>query len=166
MLNPDFSDMLSALTDADVEYLVVGAYALAAHGVPRATGDLDVWIRRTEENAERTMRALDAFGAPTLDLASEDLLEPDLVFQIGIEPRRIDLLTSIDGVEFDEAWGRHLVARIDDLEVPVLGLRELIENKRAVGRTRDLADIEQLENEMECGSHGGDGNDGREPELT
>lgn len=149
MLNPDFRDMLSAFADAKVEYLVVGAYALAAHGVPRGTGDLDFWIRPTRENAERVLRALRAFGAPTEDLTVEDLLNPDLVFQIGLEPNRIDILSGIDGVEFDEAWPHQLIARIDDMEVRVIGLRELIRNKQAVGRTKDLADIEQLEREAE-----------------
>lgn len=166
MLNPDFKDMLSAFTDADVEYLIVGAYALAAHGVPRATGDLDLWIRRSEENARRTMRALRAFGAPTLDLTEEDLMKPDLVFQIGVEPRRIDILTSIDGVDFDQAWQHHIVARIDDVDVPVIGPQELIKNKRAVGRTKDLADIEQLEDELNRRSPQRDDNNGRGPKLS
>jgi hypothetical protein len=124
---------------------VVGAYALAAHGVPRATGDLDFWIRRTKENAERVIRALERFGAPTHDLTALDLFTPDLVFQIGIEPNRIDILTSIDGVEFEEAWPDCMVSRINDLDVPLLGLRHLIQNKRAVGRPQDLADIAALE---------------------
>lgn len=163
MLNPDFRDMLSAFADAEVEYLVVGAYALAAHGVPRATGDLDCWIRRTEENAARTMRALQAFGAPTVDFTIEDLLEPDLIFQIGVEPRRIDILTSIDGVHFDEAWQHHIVARIDEIDVPVVGLRELIKNKRSVGRAKDLADIKSLKSKAEQRSRQGDESDGPEP---
>jgi len=145
MLNPDFSDMLSAFTGESVEYLVVGAYALAAHGVPRATGDLDFWIRPTPENASRVLRALAAFGAPTADLALDDLTTPDLVFQIGVEPNRIDILTSIDGVTFDEARATMVLARIDGLEVPVLGREALIRNKRAVGRPKDLADVAQLE---------------------
>lgn len=90
MLNPDFRDMLSAFIAEEAEFLVVGAYALSAHGVPRATGDLDFWIRRGEENAERVLRALQAFGAPTHDLTDSDLHTPDLVFQIGIEPNRIE----------------------------------------------------------------------------
>ncbi|MFW6010305.1 MAG: hypothetical protein ACOC9H_00150 [Gemmatimonadota bacterium] len=166
MLNPDFRDMLSAFADAGVEYLVVGAYALAAHGVPRATGDLDCWIRRTEGNAARTMRALEAFGAPTLDVTIEDLLKPDLVFQIRVEPRRIDILTSIDGVDFDEAWQHRIVARINEIDVPVIGLRELVENKRAVGRTRDLADIERLESEAEQRSREGEESNGRNPSRS
>lgn len=145
MLNPDFSDMLSAFTGESVEYIVVGAYALAVHGVPRATGDLDFWIRPSAENASRVLRALAAFGAPAGDLTIQDLTTPDLVFQIGVEPSRIDILTSIDDVTFDEAVETMVIARIGDLDVPVLGREALIRNKRAVGRPQDLADVAQLE---------------------
>lgn len=145
MLNPDFRDMLSAFNAEGVEYLVVGAYALAAHGLPRATGGLDFWIRRTPENADRVLRALSEFGAPVDRISRDDLLTPELILQIGVEPSRIDILTSIDGVEFEAAHARRLVARVDDVIVPLLGLEELIQNKRAVGRPRDLADVAQLE---------------------
>lgn len=145
MLNPDFREMLSALTEEDAEFLVIGAYALAVHGLPRATGDLDLWVRRSRENAERVLRALEVFGAPTTDLSLDDLVTPDLVFQIGREPRRIDFLTSIDGVEFEEAWERRVALELDGVPVLVLGREDLIRNKRAVGRARDLADIEALE---------------------
>ncbi len=145
MLNPDFSEMLSAFTGESVEFLVVGAYALAAHGIPRATGDLDFWVRPSRENAGRVLRALAAFGAPTGDLSIHDLTAPDLVLQIGLEPNRIDILTSIDGVEFDDAHRTRTTARIDGLDVPVLGRDALIRNKRAVGRPKDLADIAALE---------------------
>jgi hypothetical protein len=153
MLNPDFRDMLSAFIAEDAEFLIVGAYALAAHGVPRATGDLDFWVRRTESNAVRVLRALEAFGAPTQGLGSSDLVTPDLVFQIGVEPSRIDILTSIDGVEFEEAWQERMIARIEGLDVPLLGLRHIISNKRAVGRPRDLADVAALE-ELQDGREG------------
>jgi hypothetical protein len=145
VLNPDFKDMLSVFNAESVEYLIVGAYAMAAHGVPRATGDLDCWIRRSPENAERVMRALAAFGAPLERISKDDLSVPGLVLQFGVEPTRIDLLTSIDGVDFDEAYQRRLVARIDDIEVSLLDLETLIRNKRAVGRPRDLADVARLE---------------------
>ncbi len=145
MLNPDYRDMLSAFEEESVEYLVVGAYALAAHGAPRATGDLDLWIRPSPENADRAFRALEAFGAPTHDLTVDDLSDPDLVFQVGIEPRRIDILSSITGVSFDQAWKERKLVEIDGLELPILGRAQLIENKRALGRTQDLADIERLE---------------------
>lgn len=148
MLNPDFRDMLSALLAEDVEFLVVGAYALAAHGLPRATGDLDFWIRRSPANAARVMRALAAFGAPLDRITEADLCTPDLVYQLGMEPSRIDILTAIDGVEFDEAWPNRTVAVIDELRIPLLGLRELIRNKRATGRDQDLADVSRLEAEL------------------
>lgn len=136
--------MLSALFAAGAEFLVVGAHALAAHGVPRATGDLDLWVRASAENAERVWRALEQFGAPLHDLTIDDLARPDVVFQIGVVPQRIDLLTSITGVSFDDAWANRVHVEIGELEVPVLGRSELLRNKRAVGRTRDLADIEEL----------------------
>jgi hypothetical protein len=104
VLNPDFRDMLSALYEEGVEFLVVGAYAMAAHGVTRATGDLDFWVHPSESNAQRLIRALNRFGAPTDSITAADFASPDLVFQIGIEPNRIDLLTSIDGVDFQRAW--------------------------------------------------------------
>jgi len=136
--------MLSALSAAGAEFLVVGAHALAAHGVPRATGDLDLWVRASAENAERVWEALEQFGAPLHDLTIEDLARPDVVFQIGVVPQRIDLLTSITGVRFDDAWANRVLVEIGELEVPVLGRSELVRNKRAVGRTRDLADIAEL----------------------
>jgi hypothetical protein len=136
--------MLAALSAEGAEYLVVGAHALAAYGTPRATGDLDLWVRAKPENARRVWRALETFGAPLHDLTLEDLSRPDVVFQIGLVPNRIDLLTSISGVDFEEAWKNRISVEIEDLEVPVLGRAELIRNKRAVGRARDLADIEEL----------------------
>lgn len=149
MLNPDFRDMLSAFIAEDAEFLVVGAYALAAHGLPRATGDLDFWIRRSPRNAARVMRALAVFGAPLDQITEADLCAPDLVFQMGVEPNRIDIITTIDGVEFDQAWSNRAVATIDGLRVPLLGLRELIMNKRAAAREQDLADVSRLEAELE-----------------
>ena len=145
MLNPDFRDMLSALNEEGVEYLVVGAYALAAHGIPRATGDLDFWVRNSHDNVLRLLRALESFGAPTDELSPADLTQEDVVFQIGREPNRIDFLTSIDGVGFDEAWSDQLEVEIDGLAVRVLSRDQLIANKKAVGRPRDLADVQELE---------------------
>jgi hypothetical protein len=137
--------MLSAFIAENVEFLIVGAYALSAHGVARATGDIDLWIRRSEENADRVLRSLAAFGAPLDELTRVDLLEPDVVFQIGVAPNRIDILTSISGIEFDAAWPSRLITTIEGLDVPVLGLDDLMANKRASGRTLDLADVEALE---------------------
>lgn len=144
MLNRDYVEMLGALSAAGAEFLVVGAHALAAHGVPRATGDLDLWLRPTPENARRVWHALEQFGAPLHELTLEDLYHPDVVFQIGVVPQRIDLLTSIAGVTFEEAWGNRGVVEIEGTDVPVLGRSDLIRNKRTVGRARDLADIEEL----------------------
>ena len=144
-MNPDFVEMLSALHEADAEFLVVGAHALAAHGRPRATGDLDIWIRPTLSNAHRVFAALRQFGAPVDALRPEELATPDLVYQIGVVPVRIDLLTSISGVTFEECWQTRISVPIGDLTVPVIGRAELIRNKRAAGRPRDLADIEDLE---------------------
>jgi hypothetical protein len=137
--------MLSAFIAEDVEFLVVGAYALAAHGFPRATGDLDCWIRRSPANAARVMRALAAFGAPIDQITDADLSAPDLVVQLGVEPGRIDLLTSIDGVDFDDAWPGRLVATIDGLRLPLIGLDDLVRTKRAAGRDQDLADVARIE---------------------
>lgn len=151
MLNPDFRDMLSAFIEEAAEFLVVGAYAMAAHGVPRATGDLDFWIRASSDNAERVLRALRAFGAPTQDLTAHDLTTPSVVFQIGTAPRRIDILTSIDGVDFDAAWAERMVAEIDGLTVPVLGRAHLIANKKAVDRPQDRADVSAMEDQARRG---------------
>lgn len=145
MLNPDFRDMLSALLDAGAEFLVVGAYSMAVHGHPRATGDLDLWIRATDSNAERVWRALKQFKAPMRELKIEDLQVPDTVFQIGVAPRRIDLLTSIDGVEFDEAWPRRKMVEIDGLRLAVIGREDLLRNKLASPRPKDKADAAWLE---------------------
>lgn len=145
MLNPDFRDMLSVLCEEGAEFLLVGAYALATHGLPRATGDMDIWIRRSQENATRVWRALRRFGAPLTGLTEVDLNTPNLVFQIGIAPRLIDILTSIDAVQFDEAWPDRRVVEIEGLSIGVIGRSHLIQNKRAVGRPQDLADVAWLE---------------------
>ncbi len=145
MLNPDFRDILSELSAQRAEFLLVGAYALAGHGLPRATGDIDIWIRPTSDNAERVWRALVAFGAPLETLTLDDLTTPGVFFQIGVPPRRIDILTAIDEVEFEDAWQTKLDCVIDGIELSVLGREVLIRNKRAAGRPKDLADLAWLE---------------------
>lgn len=147
MLNPDFRDMLSALSDEGADFLLVGAYAVAAHGIPRATADLDIWVRPSDANAERVERALARFGAPGSAIRRDDLLSPGVLIQIGVEPRRIDLLTSIDGVDFEDAWSHRVDVEVDGLHIPVIGRRHLIINKKAVGRPQDLADVARLEAE-------------------
>jgi hypothetical protein len=137
--------MLSALSAGEAEFLVVGAHALAAHGRPRATGDPDIWVRPTRENAERVWKALARFGAPIRSLRVEDLSCPDIVFQIGLPPFRIDILTAIDGVTFEQAWPRRITIELGGQAVPVLGREDLVANKRAAGRPKDLADLAWLE---------------------
>jgi hypothetical protein len=144
-MNRDFVEMLDALSAAAAEFLVVGAHALAVHGHPRATGDLDLWVRATPENAARVWAALVAFGAPLDELSQADLATHGIVYQIGVAPNRIDILTSITGVSFDEAWPARIEAEIVGRTIPVLGREQLIANKRATARLRDLADVEDLE---------------------
>lgn len=131
MLNPNFKDMLVALNDAEADYLVVGAYAMAAHGCPRATGDIDFWVRPTAENAARVWNALASFGAPMAEIAVKDFSTAGIVFQIGIAPQRIDEMTSISGVEFDDAWPNRLVADLDGLRADIIGRDQLLQNKIA-----------------------------------
>jgi len=143
-MNPEFVEMLSALSAADAEFLVVGAHALAVHGVPRATGDLDLWVRGTPENARKVLAALGVFGAPLFDLTVEDLSRPGIVFQIGVAPCRIDILTSISGVEFDEAWPQRHEMELGGVRFGVLSREHLVRNKLATGRPKDLIDVESL----------------------
>ena len=130
---------------ADVRFLVVGAYALALHGRPRATGDLDVWIDPTPDNAKRVLAALGAFGAPLLDISEADLASPGVVYQIGVPPGRIDILTELTGMTFGEAWPGRLRRPFGDVEVDFIGRAAFIRNKRATGRAKDLGDIEGME---------------------
>jgi hypothetical protein len=146
-VNPDFRDLLAEFNGCGVEYLIVGAHALAAHGHVRATKDLDIWVRPEPENAKRVLKALQGFGAPLHDLSERDLAEPGLIFQIGVPPVRIDVVTSIDGVEFAQAWPERLATRFSDQPVSVLSRKHLIQNKRASARMQDLADIERLESQ-------------------
>lgn len=144
-MNRDFVDLLQAFVDADVRFLVVGAYALAFHGRPRSTGDLDVWVEATPDNASRVMRALRAFGAPVRDVAESDFATPGVVLQIGVSPARIDVLTDLTGLTFEEAWAGRVRGSFGDVEVDFLGRAEFIRNKRAVGRPKDLGDIDELQ---------------------
>lgn len=144
-MNQDFRDLLAEFNARNVEYLVVGAHALAAHGHVRATKDLDVWIRPKLENASRVLAALSAFGAPLHDLTASDLATPGTVFQIGVAPIRIDVITSIDGVDFDKAWVTRIQAPFADQVVQILSREDLIRNKQAAGRDQDLLDVKWLE---------------------
>lgn len=141
--NADFRDMIDALLAAGARFVVVGAHAMAAHGVPRATGDFDIFVEPEPGNAQRVLAALRDFGAPidAHGISETDLITPGLVYQIGLPPRRIDVLTSIDGVTFEEAWSGRSLVSIDGVELPVLGRGELIANKRAAGRAKDRVDL-------------------------
>jgi hypothetical protein len=143
-MNRDFRDLLAEFNAHSVEYLIVGAQPLAAHGHVRAT-KLDVWVRPDPANARQLLLALRAFGAPLHDLTEADLTEPGLIFQIGVPPVRIDILTAIDGVEFSVAWSARMTAKFADQPVAVLSKEHLIQNKRTAGRTQDMADVEWLE---------------------
>ena len=143
-MNRDFAEMLDALSAAGADFLIVGAHALAAHGRPRATGDLDLWIRPTAENAANVWSALVSFGAPLTEVTGDDLSTPGIVFQIGIVPARIDILTSLTGLEFDAAWSRRQILKVEGRDLPFLSREDLIRNKTALGRPRDLADIDDL----------------------
>lgn len=145
MFNPDYKDMLLALSDANIDFLLVGAYAVAAHGHPRATGDLDLWVRPDSETAPKVYHVLAEFGAPLHDLTVDDLALPGMVFQIGVEPSRIDILTAISGVTFDDAWENRISIELDSVKLNVIGRTDLIVNKRACGRPKDIADAETLD---------------------
>lgn len=144
-VNRDFRDLLAAFNDAGVKYLIVGGYALAYHAQPRFTKDLDVFVEPTSENASRAYAALAAFGAPLTNLSQQDLATDGTIFQIGIAPNRIDILTAIDGVTFAEAWAGRSQSRYGEQNMPIIGKAELIKNKRASARPQDLVDVSLLE---------------------
>ncbi len=143
-LPADWREFIASLNSNEVEYVIVGAFALAFHGFPRFTGDLDVLVRRSPENAERLVRALAAFGFSSTGLPARDFLEADRVVQLGLAPNRIDLLTSITGVEFEEVWQNRVSSELDGLRVSFIDRASLIKNKQATGRAQDKADLEAL----------------------
>jgi len=145
MLNEDYKDMLRALSDEKVKFLLIGAYAMAAHGYPRATMDIDIWVMPSPQNADAVLRALRRFGAPLHNLTREDLQKDGTLFQIGVAPRRIDLITAASGLQFEEVYRRALSVTIEGIKLHVPLIDDLIRNKRASGITKDLADAEALE---------------------
>ncbi|HPG65642.1 MAG TPA: hypothetical protein PLO37_02265 [Candidatus Hydrogenedentes bacterium] len=145
MLNEDYREMLSELSAEKAKFLLVGAYALAAHGYPRATVDLGIWVMPSPENAKAVLRALTRFGAPVSELTQKDLETEETVFQIGVAPRRIDIITTASGLRFEDAFRDSVSMDIEGIPVRVPSIDDLIRNKRATGRTRDLADVEALE---------------------
>ncbi|MBF0499423.1 MAG: hypothetical protein HQM09_04785 [Candidatus Riflebacteria bacterium] len=144
-MNQDFKDLLSTFNEHHVDFMIVGAHALAAHGHVRATKDMDIWVRPDAENAGRVFQALATFGAPLQGLDEKDLATPGVVYQIGVAPVRIDILTEVDGLTFDEAWKERFPAKFAGVSTAVLSRRHLEINKRASGRLQDLADLEALE---------------------
>lgn len=144
MLNRDFKEFVGLLNARSVDYLVIGGYALAAHGHPRYTGDIDFWVRPSAQNIARLLDVLQDFGFGSLGLVASDF-SLDAVVQLGQPPRRIDLLTAIDGVEFDECFVRREQVELADVRLNIIGLEDFKINKRASGRTKDLADLESLE---------------------
>ena len=145
MLNKDYRDILKCLADEKVKFLLIGAYALATHGYPRATMDIDIWVMPSPDNAQAVLRALRRFGAPTHGLTVADLQKDDTIFQIGIAPRRIDIITGATGLQFEQTFTRSIEVDIEGIRVHIPSIDDLIRNKRASGRTKDLADVEALE---------------------
>ena len=145
MLNSDYRDMLQVLLDREAKFLLVGAYAMGAHGYPRATGDIDIWVEPSVENSRRVYLALVAFGAPLHEIDEVAFVKPGVVFQIGIAPRRIDIITAISGVSFDRAYERRQTVEVEGLPVAILSRDDLIANKRATGREKDRLDADRLE---------------------
>ena len=142
---PDFKELLLAFNAHDVEYLVVGAHALAAHGHVRATKDMDVWVRPERSNAQMVLQALSDFGAPLSDLTVDDLSRKNTIFQIGLPPLRIDIITGIEGVEFADAWPDRVETSFGGVPTFVISRHHLITNKKTAARIQDLADVQQLE---------------------
>jgi len=144
LLNSDFRDILSAFCAEKVEFMLVGAYAVAAHGLPRATGDIDLWVKCSERNADCVWAALLKFGAPLGNLTKQDFIQGGNVVQIGVTPRRIDILTEITGVAYEEAEAQTITIELEGMTIPVIGLTHLLQNKLAVGRPQDKADVARL----------------------
>jgi len=144
MLNQDYSEMLSALLAEKVKFVLVGAYALATYGIMRATADIDIFVEPSKENAEKILKALAIFGVPQEHISSKDFEIPGTILQIGVAPRRIDLITEIDGVSFNDAWKDKNLVSIDNLSVPVISKTLLIKNKMASRRPKDKLDAEAL----------------------
>jgi predicted nucleotidyltransferase len=145
MLNKDYKEMLQCLLEENVRFLLVGAYALAVHGFPRATKDIDFFVWATPENAANLIKALVKFGAPLHEVSARDFSSEGIIFQIGNSPRRIDIITTISGIKFEQAYTKHKSLSIEGMNVPVISLEDLIVNKKASGRAQDLADVEKLE---------------------
>ena len=143
-LDPDFEDFIKLLNQHKVDYMIIGGYAMAFHGKPRYTGDLDIWIDISESNAQKMLLVIEDFGFASLNFNKEDFLRENLINQLGYPPLRIDILTSIDGINFIDAYPQKQVILIEDFTANYIGLNDLIQNKNASGRQQDLVDINTL----------------------
>lgn len=143
-LNPDFKEFIELLNSNNVEYIVVGGYAVGFHGHPRYTGDIDFWIAISNENALKVIKVLNEFGFGHISIQIEDLMNDDLIIQLGYEPNRIDILTSVTGLNFQECFEQRIIANFDEFFVNFLDLRNLRKNKASTGRAKDLGDLENL----------------------
>ena len=144
MLNEDYKEILRALSANKARFLVVGAYAMGAYGYVRATGDFDIWVDHSPENSVKVYKALKKFGAPLEQIAPDTFAAEGIVFQIGVAPRKIDILTSIDGVSFKKAYAAREELRLERLKIPMLSKADLIKNKKSTGRPKDRLDAEEL----------------------
>lgn len=145
MLNKDYKEILLSLIDENVRFILVGAYAIAAHGYPRATMDIDIWVMPSPDNADSVLRAVKKFGAPLHGLTSDDLQKPDTIFQIGVAPRRIDIITGASGLDFESTYANSIPIEIEGITIHIPSLDDLICNKKASARAKDIADAEALE---------------------
>ena len=143
-LHRDWREFIELLNSHRVEYLIVGAFARAHYGVPRSTGDIDFFVRSSPDNAARLEKVIEAFGFAGLGIGAEDFLTPDQIVQLGVAPCRIDLITTISGISFDDAWAGRVTGELDGLPVAFVSLADLKKNKAAAGRSKDLADLDAL----------------------
>ncbi len=144
MLNEDYKEMLQILLKNEVKFLIVGAYAMGAYGYPRATGDFDIWVEASAENSKKLYKSLSEFGAPLSDIREETFVEKGIFFQIGVVPRRIDIITHIDGIVFEEAYKTKELIDVETLQIPFLSKEDLIKNKESTGRKKDKLDADYL----------------------
>lgn len=144
MLNEDYKEILQILLNNKVKFLIVGAYAMGAYGYPRATGDFDIWVESSAENSKKIYKSLSEFGAPLSSLTEKTFEEKGIIFQIGVAPRRIDIITHIDGVTFNEAYKTKEIIEIESLQIPFLSKENLIKNKQSTGRGKDKLDANYL----------------------
>ncbi len=144
MLNEDYKEMLQLLLEEQVDFMIIGAYALGVHGYPRATADIDIWVKPNDINSRKLYKALARFGAPLDKIKIDEFSMEGIIFQIGVIPRRIDIITKIDGVKYEEADEDKIIVKIEGLKIPVISLDKLIKNKMSTGREKDELDIKTL----------------------